>query len=54
MKQLLECSSTLHTDIKYKEPIKVDPRSVLITMNATYKNEILKWHPQERTPFENR
>ena len=35
MKQLLEGSSTLHTDVKYKEPIKVDPRSVLITMNAT-------------------
>ena len=42
MKQLLEGSSTLHTDVKYKEPIKVDPRSVLITMNATYKNEIFK------------
>ena len=54
MKQLLEGSSTLHTDVKYKEPIKVDPRSVLITMNATYKNEIFKWHPCERQPFENR
>ena len=54
MKQLLEGSSTLHTDVKYKEPIKVDPRSVLITMNATNKNEIFKWHPQERQPFENR
>ena len=42
MKQLLEGSSTLHTDVKYKEPIKVDPRSILITMNATYKNEIFK------------
>ena len=36
MKQLLEGSSTLYTDVKYNEPIKVDPRSVLITMNATY------------------
>ena len=54
MKQLLEGSSTLHTDVKYKEPIKVDPRSVLITMNASYKNEIFKWHPQELKPFENR
>ena len=54
MKQLLEVSSTLHTDVKYKEPIKVDPGSVLITMNASYKNEIFKWHPQERQPFENR
>ena len=53
MKQLLEGSSTLHTDVKYKEPIKVDPRRVLITMNATYKNQIFKWHPQERQPFEN-
>ena len=54
MKQLLEGSSTLHTDVKYEEPIKVDPRSVLITMNATYKNEVFKWHPQERQPFESR
>ena len=54
IKQLLEGSSTLHTDVKYNEPNKVDPRSVLITMNATYKNEIFKWHPQERQPFENR
>ena len=54
MKKLLEGSSTLHTDVKYKEPIKVDPRAVLITMNATYKNEIFKWHPSERQPFENR
>ena len=23
-------------------------------MNATYKNEIFKLHPQERAPFENR
>ena len=23
-------------------------------MNACYKNEIFKWHPQEQQPFENR
>ena len=47
MKQLLEGSSTLHSDVKHKEPIKVDPRSVLITMNAGYKKEILNGIPKK-------
>ena len=34
MKQIQEGSQTLHTDLKYKEPMEVDARSILITMHS--------------------
>nr|XP_047142737.1 uncharacterized protein LOC124817008 isoform X2 [Hydra vulgaris] len=54
MKQLLEGSNTLTTDVKYKDAMPIDPHPTLITMNSTSKFDILKWHPSEYQAFENR
>nr|XP_047142279.1 uncharacterized protein LOC105846941 isoform X2 [Hydra vulgaris] len=54
MKQLLEGSSTLTTDVKYKDAMPIDPHPTLITMNSSSKFDILKWHPSEYQAFENR
>ncbi|XP_047142739.1 uncharacterized protein LOC124817009 isoform X1 [Hydra vulgaris] len=54
MKQLLEGSNTLTTDVKYNDAMLIDPHPTLITMNSTSKFDILKWHPSEYQAFENR
>ncbi|XP_047137287.1 uncharacterized protein LOC124813806 [Hydra vulgaris] len=54
MKQLLEGSNTLTTDVKNKDAMPIDPHPTLITMNSTSKADILKWHPSEYQAFENR
>ena len=54
IKQLLGGSHTLTTDVKYKDSKPIDAHPTIITMNSTSKTDILKWHPQELTAFENR
>ena len=54
IKQLLEGSHTLTTDVKYKDSMTIDAHPTIITMNATSKNDILKWHPTEYEAFINR
>ena len=54
IKQLLEGSHTLTTDVKYKDSMTIDAHPTIITMSATSKADILKWHPNEYEAFQNR
>ena len=51
---MTEGSTTLQTEIKYKDAINVDPRPVVVTMNGTCRSDVVKYHSQEWTAIKNR
>ena len=53
-KQLTEGSTTLQTEIKYKDAINVDPRPVLVTMNGNDRQDVVKYHSGEWEAVNNR
>ena len=46
-KQLTEGSSTLQTDVKYKDSTHVDPKPVVVTMNGEAREDVVKWFSGE-------
>ena len=53
-KQLTEGSSTLQTDVKYKDRTAVDPKPVIVTMNGTCVEDIVKFFSTEFIAIKNR
>ena len=53
-KQLTEGSSTLQTDVKYKDRTAVDPKPVVVTMNGTCIEDIVKFFSSEFIAVKNR
>ena len=53
-KQLTEGSSTLQTDVKYKDSTHVDPKPVVVTMNGDAREDVVKWFSTEFTTLQNR
>ena len=53
-KQLTEGSSTLQTDVKYKDSTHVDPKPVVVTMNGEAREDVVKWFSTEFTAIQNR
>ena len=54
MKQVFEGSESLQTDIKYKDSITIDPKPVILTLNADSFDDAFKWLPNEKANFETR
>ena len=53
-KQLTEGSSTLQTDVKYKDSTHVDPKPVVVTMNGDAREDVVKWFSTEFVVIQNR
>ena len=53
-KQLTEGSSTLQTDVKYKDSTHVDPKPVVVTMNGDAREDVVKWFSTEFVAIQNR
>ena len=53
-KQLTEGSSTLQTDVKYKDSTHVDPKPVIVTMNGDCREDVVKWFSSEFVAVSNR
>ena len=53
-KQLTEGSSTLQTDVKYKDSTHVDPKPVVVTMNGESREDVVKWFSSELQAVQNR
>ena len=54
MKNLLECSKILNTDVIYKSKQHILPAPVVINMNGTSLTYIFKWCPEEIPAFKSR
>jgi len=54
MKSLLEGNPNLETEMKYKSPIQVPRRPVIITMNGHQKEDVTKLVSSEFNAFQNR
>ena len=53
-KQLTEGSTTLQTDVKYKDSLPIDGRPVIVTMNGSDPRSLVKFHPGEFNALNNR
>ena len=54
MKNLLESSKILNTDVKYKSKQYIQSAPVIINMNGSSVGQIFKWCPEEIPAFESR
>ena len=54
MKNLLEGSRLLDTDVKYKSKMQIPPAPVIINLNGSSINSIFKWCDNEIPAFKNR
>lgn len=54
MKQLLEGSNCLNSDVKYRDATKIEPKPTVMTMNGDSLADIFKWFPLEEENFHTR
>ena len=51
LKQLYEGCSSLYTNVKYKDPVKVAPLPVIVTQNGTNFQHLFCFYPEEYPNF---
>ena len=54
MKNLLEGSRLMDTDVKYKSKQQILPNPTFISMNGRSVNSVFKWCSEEQEPFQSR